>query len=329
MASAIYPTRVSSRPVDDILSDVAAVAMNPPKNFVGTRILPPTPFGVAAKTGVVIRAAIAAAFGDGSTSLRRAPGASFATAPGATLDNVTYIAEQYGFQTSIPDETQRDAQLNLWKFKLGIAASLMAIERERTLLDFLSTAATWTESFTAGTAWTAAGSDPMSDLATAQSAIDKYGPSPNTIVLGYAAFDALRRNSVYLSFGKSTDDRQIASTNEVLANIAAKFDIPADRVFLAKASKNTANAGAEAVLERIMGGRAWLGYIELGEGTSVTIDGQSVNTVATAALRLPVQPMEVEQFRDANLRSEVANLTFEEAIVAVNPQLGCLVSGCA
>jgi hypothetical protein len=169
----------------------------------------------------------------------------------------------------------------------------------------------------------------MSDLATAQSAIDKYGPSPNTLVLGYAAFDALRRNSSYLSFGSLAADRQIASTNEVLANIAAKFDIPTDRVFLAKASKNTANANAEAVLERIMGGRAWLGYIELGEGTSVTIDGQSVNTVATAALRLPVQPMEVEQFRDANLRSEVANLTFEEAIVAVNPQLGCLISGCA
>jgi hypothetical protein len=164
------------------------------------------------------------------------------------------------------------------------------------------------------TAWTASGSDPMADLKTAQSSIGLYGSEPNTLILGYSAFDALRSNDAFLSFMPNEHGPQPRHHHLPAVRHRGRAGHPAcPRVFVARASRNTANQGATPTLARIATNWAWMGYIELGEGTSVAIDGQTVQTTATAALRLPVQEVEVEQYRDASKRREVANVTVEEA----------------
>ena len=324
-----FPSGASIRPVDPVLTPIAAALMNRPSNFIGRDALPPVPFGVAQKTGTIIRASVGAMFGDGSTSLSRAPGADFPTGIGPALDNITYVADQSAYAVDVPDEQVRDSMIDLWRFKLAEAAQRIAIKRELNALNLFGTTGNWSASFNVSTAWTASGSDPMADLKTAQSSIGLYGSEPNTLILGYSAFDALRSNDAFLSFMPNNMDRNLATITYLQSAIEDALGIPRARVFVARASRNTANQGATATLARIATNWAWMGYIELGEGTSVAIDGQTVQTTATAALRLPVQDVEVEQYRDASKRREVANVTVEEALAVVNPQLGVYIGSVA
>lgn len=324
-----FPSGAQLRPVDPVLTPIAAALVNRASNFIGTAALPPTPFGVAQKTGTIIRASVGAMFGDGSTALNRAPGADFPTGIGPSLDNISYVAQQSAYAVDVPDEQVRDSMIDVWRFKLGEAASRIAIDREAKALNLFGTFANWTGSFNVLNAWTAAGSDPMADMKTAQSSIGLFGSEPNTLVLGYSAFDALRSNAAFLSFMPNNMDRNLATITYLQSAIEDALGIPRARVFVARASRNTANQGATATLARIATNWAWMGYIELGEGTSVAIDGQTVQTAATAALRLPVQEVEVEQYRDASKRREVANVTVEEALTVVNPQLGAYIGAVA
>lgn len=324
------PTAAQYRPVNPILSDIAAVLLNEQRAYVGMNLLPTAPVGNVQKTGTIIRADVGAMFGDGSTSLSRSPGSDFPTGIGGGLSNITYVADQYAYAVDIADEEARDAQIDLWKFKLGEGANRLAIKRELNLLGVIGTSGNWTGSFSAGTAWTASGSDPMADFATGQTAVDLYGRLPNTVCLTYSAFDAFRRNAAVLSFMPTTMDRNLATESYVQQLIGDSLGIPANRVFIARASRNTANQGASATIARLATGWAWVGYVELGDGTSVAVNGgQAVQTQATALMRLPVQDVEVEEYRDAARRRQVANMTFEESIKPVNAQLGCLISGVA
>lgn len=330
-AQPINPTQSSQRPINPILSDIAASLLNDDKSLVGTLVLPPTPFGTAQKSGTIFRTSVGAFFGDGNTQLTRSPGEPVKTSQGPGLETVTYIATQYARAAEVADEEVRDAQLDIWKLRLMQPVAELSIMRERNLLDVLGTSGNWTGSFTVGPAWTSSSADPAVDIATAQGAIDLYGRDPNTAVLSYAAYDALRKSNAFRERMPTNIDRNLPSVDYIRTGIAAMLGLPVDRVRIAKGTRNTANAGATPTLSRIAGAWMWLGYIELGQGATIQIPDMpgAVSTNATALLRLPVERPSVEEYRVSERRVTRANVVYEEAIQVVNAQLGCLISGIA
>lgn len=328
-ASQQFPTPAQFRPINPIYNKIAAALMNDPESYVGMRVLPPSLMdGVAEKTGTIFRAAVGAMFGDGSTNFRRAPGQPFPRQVGPGLESITYIADQYANEAMWADEDVRSAQIDLKRFRIAACLEPMQITRERVLLDTLGTAGNWTGSFSAGTAWTAAGADPVADVNQARRAIKLYGKKINTIVLPFDVQQALSNSDAFCSFLPTTEDRNSASEEQIQRFFADKFGVPRDRVFIADAVQNTANQGAAASLSFIGGNWMWAGYIELDGTKTVNIDGSTIQTTATALVRLPVEDgTKVEEYRDPSTRTEFMNATYEEAIRVVNPQLGCLVSG--
>lgn len=330
MAS-IYPSIASTRPVNVLLTDKVAGLMNKPDRFIGLQALPEQGFGVSDVTGVITVADPSAFMGDGSTNLRRAPGAQYPSGQGPQLTTpITYAVEEYGFKDYLDDANRASAEIDAWSLKLTAIANRLSIQREVNFADLIMTAANWSNSFSAGTAWSASGSDPFSDMETAQNFVDQYGLGVNTCVMDNAAFRVARKNAALLSFLSLTENRNYITENDLATAIKAAFNI--EQVHILKASRNTANAGAAATISRISSGtpgKVWFGYIERNIISVPGEMGNSLETAATAAVRVTQLEPEAKTWRSDDPPGEYCSVAYREALAKVLPQLGCLISGVA
>jgi len=116
----------------------------------------------------------------------------------------------------------------------------VSIVRERVLANLVFNATTFA-GFTAsvGTQWDAAGSDPVADALTAQdSVLTNAGVKPNTAIMGYEVYKALRTNDRILELWSRT-----SSSGGIVPDDALAAALDVDRIIVGAASSNTAAEG--------------------------------------------------------------------------------------
>lgn len=111
---------------------------------------------------------------------------------------------------------------------------------------------------TTATYWNDDLSDPFTDLQTGMTTIlTNTGMAPNTLVLGYPVYAALRKHPLIIDRIKYTSPTYAGNITEQL--IAEAFDV--DRVIVSKAVYNSAPEGATGSYSMIMGKNALLMYV--------------------------------------------------------------------
>ena len=231
----------------------------------------------------------------------------------ATTD--TYFAQEYGLEQPIDDRERRNAVgvLNLDVDSTRNLTNNLLNSRERRITNLVLA----TGSYPAGHTITLAGvaqwsdpvnSDPVGDVSAARTQIQgATGLLPNTIVMGYAVFEALlvhEQIREYLAEGALV-------TEELLARI---FRV--ERVIVGSVFYNTATEGQTVTL-----GDLW--------GTDVVIFHKA-NT--SPALRTPsfgyqfvAQDFRVFQYRQDEIASDIIRVNEIVAEKMVAPRLGYLI----
>lgn len=314
--------------VNPVLSRELAGLINDPARFLSPRIVPARD-GVAAgarESGTIITSS--GLFGDGSTPLKRAVGASNNKNPGESLSAVTYTSEEYNLSDDIDERKIDGALIDYLQFTVEDIASRLSIQREVDLNDLLCTAANWTtNSFSAGTAWTDPSADPFNDMDTLLSSIGKYGRDANTIYLSKAALDAVRRNAGVKQYFPTDSNRNAISKPKVLEFIASEFGIAPERVFVQETSRNSANAGQAKSVDYLNGSTRyfWAGHVDLNDGVVAGDRGLTVRP--SAVCRVMTKDPEFRQEEQSKPFPGMFVLGYwREALFQVNEQLGGLIT---
>jgi len=311
-----------------LLTDVVKSVANDSSRYIGNRVLPVWGSGSSAQSGTILRSPLSAMLGDGSTQLERNRGADFPIDEGSAVESVKYQVRQYGRAYSVTEEDARAADsggafFNLRSVRAQRVIQRLMIQRERNILNDLGT---WSVTAAVSAPWANASSDPMSDMQVAIDAVDLYGSSPNTIVIGHNALLALQLNKFMRDAMPTTGDRSRIPRPAIGSLLAEQFGVPSDRVFFASASANTANLGAAASISRIATNWVWVGRIET-DSAPVRVGDTEYDSAPTALVRISTIEPEVNEYYDERSDSIIGKVKFEEAITRVIPQLGYLLTG--
>ena len=313
--------------VNPVLSDQLAGLVNDPANFIAAAVVPPRD-GVAVNaldSGTIITSA--GLFGDGSTPLKRARGASNNKTPGNALSSVTYTSVEYNISDEL-DEADVDAALiDLLDFATEDLFTRLAIQREKDLHDLLVTAANWTTHSFAATAWTDAGADPFKDISEMVSRVGRFGRKPNTVYMSHAAFKAARENDAVRTFMDVTGNRNFIEADVMKAAIAASSGVPVERVYVQDTSANSANAGQDLSVDYLSGSSrfAWLGYIDT--NARVVRGRQGLTMRPSAVVRVLTKAPEVRNEEISRpFVGQFILARWREALTKVNEQLGGLIT---
>lgn len=314
--------------VDPVLSAEVAGLINDPSRFISPAIVPPRD-GVAAgarESGTIITST--GLFGDASTPLKRAVGASNNMTPGETLGSLTYSSEEYNLADEIDERKIDGALIDYLGFAVADLTSRLLIQREIDLNSLLTTAANWsTNSFSAGTAWTDPSADPFNDMTTLQSSIKTYGMPVNTVYMSQACLDALRKNPGVKQYFPRDENRNFISPERMRRAVADEMGIPVERVFVQETARNSANAGQTKSIGYLNGSSRffWAGYIDLNDGVLAGQNGLTVRP--TSVCRVLTKAPEVR--RESIVRPFVGEFLlnyWREALFEVNDELGGLIT---
>lgn len=145
--------------------------------------------------------------------------------------------------------------------------------------------------------WNAATGVPLANTTTARTAVMKAsgGFDPNTYVMGYAVFQALKTNPELLDRIKYTNDEAIT------AGIMARY-FEVDRLLVCKAVIDTAEVGQTASQDFVMGSNALLCYVNPNPGTS-DVDVTAGMTMIWEGLEGSIQGMQVAEIPIPTRRS--------------------------
>lgn len=208
----------------------------------------------------------------------RAPGTETAGG-GYRLSTDNYFCKIYGFHKDIsdPERENTDAPLNSDRDATQFVSHKMLIAKEAIWASTYFTGGVWTYDYDGvasgvGTnevyQWSDyTNSDPIKNVDDASGTIlETTGYEPNTLVLGYHVFKALKNHPDIIDRVKYVQNIGPNETVKVSASALASlfFDgVPGARVVVAKAIKNTSNEGANAVQSQnsfINGKKALLCY---------------------------------------------------------------------
>lgn len=311
-----FPTTATLRPVNPVLRGVFSGYINDPMNFIGTKVLPEIPTG-GESTGTIMTAAAEAYFGDVDADLRRGPSGTPYEAHGVQMSSTTYRTQEYAIKTMVDDEQAKEAPLDLAAVKIRQAVETAKIKQELRIATLMNNTSTFTNTatLTGSDQWSAAGSDPFSDIATGMDAVGAYGPDPNVMVFGRLPWLTFRTNGTVLSFGSQDRDRNILSNSEAAEILAAKFGVK--KVYVGKARYNTASVGQTAVLGDIWGDYVGLGHIP-DSVTSAPVGGGDVAVDNIPAGRFVQTPWALDSYRDEDRKSTVYRVSHKESETAVS-----------
>ncbi len=261
--------------IDVPLTNFSLAYMANPENFIAPRVFPLVPvehqtnkYYVWDKNAWMRDQMQARADGDESAG------------SGMTLSNASYSANVFALHKDIGNQTaaNADAIINLERVTVRWLTKMALIKMERQWTTDFFAAGIWGTDFAGGaTAQTnqgvywnnRAGSDPRADIETGKLGIlATTGYDPNTLVLGYQAFQALKQHPDIRAQIQYTDSKSITSDM-----IGAIFDIPPGRVFVSKSVYATNNEGETPAYSLIHGKSAWLGYVDPNPGPETASAG--------------------------------------------------------
>lgn len=197
-------------------------------------------------------------------SVKRAPGKPQSEIIGVDVSaTASYYADVYSIKTDIEDlvSLNADAAVGYERGKTDLVSEAMARREETEFASVVMTTG-WGTDITPSTLWSAAGSDPVSDVATGIDTIQKNtGRKPNVLIMGYPVLKALMNNSAILDRlglgGNPSEPRMV--TRQALA---ALFQV--DAVKVSTGIANSANPGGAASYDYIVGKHALLAHVPAG-----------------------------------------------------------------
>jgi hypothetical protein len=173
----------------------------------------------------------------------------------------TYLCEQYGLEGEIDDEERKNAAapLDLDVDTTEIVTDMVLNNRELRVVNLVLSTAVVTQNTTLAGAnqWSDPASDPLGDVKTGRTTIYTGAPgyTPNTMVIGYLVFEALKLHPDIKEIVKYTERAII--TRQILA---AVFEV--DELLVGKVTRRTSKEGLADAFGDVWGKDALLFYKE-------------------------------------------------------------------
>jgi len=279
--------------------------------------------------------------------LKRNPGSSRVRQSSFDFESTTYRTLIRGIESSIALEDIDDNQypIDLLQREIRKVTRSLMIDREKEAADTLFNSANWTNyentlsTFNTavntdanGTAWNAAGAEPLTDLLALSDTVRKnsYGMSSEmqTLVLGYDCFLALQRNPELRGYLGSTSNglasgSRILPQPEVISIIKGIFGFKDVRI--AKARNNSANPGQTQTTADIWTSSSlFLGVLKSPDGAVVGNSG-SVQTSPASVLCLEVEGMKSGQYDSPDQVRRQVWVEHEYVNKVIKPEFGYLL----
>jgi hypothetical protein len=229
---------ITSVKFDQLLTNISLQFAAAPEGYLADEVLPPVPVAKeSAAYWVYDKSRMDA------PDSKRAPRSQYNRIDwNVTTD--TYLAEQYGLEGEIDDEERKNAAspLDLDVDTTEIVTDMVLNNREKRVADLVLNPAVITNNITltGGDQWSdAANSDPLDDAKNARTTIYVGAPGygPNTMLMGYLVFEALKIHPDIKEIVKYTERAII--TRQILA---AVFEV--DEVLVGKVIRRVSKEGA-------------------------------------------------------------------------------------
>lgn len=242
--------------VDAILTNISVAYIQKKDNFIAQKVFPVVPVDKQSDKYFIYTKADW--FRD---EAEKRADATESAGSGYTLTTDNYFADVYAFHKDIGDQVRQntDSPLDPDRDATQFVTQRMMLRQEIQWVSSYFTTGIWGTDVVGGTNFTQwsdfAGSDPMEDVELGkETIIGTTGFEANTLVLGYSVFRKLKNHPDFVDRIKYTSEKVLTP-----GLIGAMLDI--ERVFVARAIKNTANEGQTAAYSFVFGKSAWLGYV--------------------------------------------------------------------
>jgi hypothetical protein len=308
---------INSVHVDAILTNISVAYLQNQDNFIADKVFPVIP--VDKKSDKFFTYTKNDWFRD---EAQRRAGGTESAGGGYGLSTGSYSADVFAFHKDLDDQTlaNADAPLNPLREATEFVTRRLMLRKE----------VQWNTDFFAGGVWANdydgvsgapttnqvkqwsdyAASDPIDDIEDAKAGIlSTTGMEPNTLVLGYDVFRALKNHPDIVDRIKYTSAQTVTADM-----LAAMFDIP--RVIVSKGVKATNNEGATAAYSFTSGKKALLAYVAPTPGLLTPSAGYSFSwTGVSGGIGSTVG---VTSFRMESLKAErvEAEMAFDNKVIA-------------
>ena len=308
---------INSVHVDAILTNISVAYLQNQDNFIADKVFPVIP--VDKKSDKFFTYTKNDWFRD---EAQRRAGGTESAGGGYGLSTGSYSADVFAFHKDVDDQTlnNSDTPLNPLREATEFVTRRLMLRKE----------VQWNTDFFAGSIWANdydgvsgtpttnevkqwsdyAASDPIDDIEDAKAGIlSTTGMEPNTLVLGYDVFRALKNHPDIVDRIKYTSSQTVTADM-----LAAMFDVP--RVIISKAVKATNNEGATAAYSFTSGKKALLCYVAPTPGLLTPSAGYSFSwTGVSGGLGATVG---TSQFRMESLKADriEAEMAFDNKVIA-------------
>lgn len=302
--------------IDAVLTNISVATIQSEADFIAGRVFPSVPVNKQSDKFFTY---------DKNDWLRDEaqirPPSTESAGGGYGISTDTYSADVYAWHKDLDDQTlaNADAPLNLEAEAARFVTRKLLLRREIEWANSFFKTGVWGTDNTSATDWdNYATSTPLLDIETGKGVVlGTTGFEPNTLVLGYEVYAALKNHPDFVDRIKYTSSEVI--TQQIMARL---FEV--DSVYVAKAVKATNVEDETAAYAMVHGDNALLAYVPPSPGlmtpsagyifewTGVS-DGMGMN-VGTVRIEMPLK-------RAVRIESQMA---WDSKVVA--PELGYFFS---
>ena len=308
---------INSVHVDAILTNISVAYLQNQDNFIADKVFPVIP--VDKKSDKFFTYTKNDWFRD---EAQRRAGGTESAGGGYGLSTGNYSADVFAFHKDVDDQTvaNADAPLNPLREATEFVTRRLLLRKE----------VQWNTDFFAGGIWgndydgvagtpssnevkqwsDYAASDPIDDIEDAKAGIlGTTGMEPNTLVLGYDVFRALKNHPDIVDRIKYTSAQTVTADM-----LAAMFDIP--RVIISKSVKATNNEGASQAYSFTSGKKALLAYVAPTPGLMTPSAGYSFSWTGVSGgigSTIGVSSFRMESLKADRIEGEMA---FDNKVIA-------------
>ena len=226
---------------------------------------------------------------------------------GVTTD--TYSCEEHALSDRIDDAERRNADqpLNLDIDSVNILTDKLLLGMEQRVATLMQNTAVWANSAPSA-GWDEATGTPIADIAAAVDSVIMM--RPNTMVMSYPVYSALKQNAEILA--RMPSERGVIN----LSVLQDFFEIP--RILVAEAIYDTAAEGKTAVMDYVWGDTVWIGYVAPTPGLRQ----------ASAGYCFRSQNMRVRKWREEAEHSDAVEVGYCQDEEVTCAELGVLLTNC-
>jgi hypothetical protein len=230
-----------------------------------------------------------------------------------TVTTGSYSCRSYALAQGIDDEERdnADAPLNLDVDTTELLTDLMLLDYEIRVMTLLTDTGTW-DNDSPGTKWDQDASTPVEDVLAARETIRlASGLRPNTMVLPFSVFNALKGNAEIIEWINPLMRVQVT-----IEHLQTLFEIP--RILVAEAMYDSAIEGQDPVIGDIWGDDVWIGYVAARPGLKQVSAGYTFRQ----------KPFYTRRWREEPRHSDFieVNLVQDEKVVCA--EAGSLLTTC-